>query len=135
MVVDALQAATPVEPDGSALDRAIEIIEMATELVLAVERAIAGQQLAQIDGFLSRRQALLEELVDLTRQGVRLDHPHVRPSWMRLQVQDRVTQDNLLTAMRSAQKKLSRVRRSLNTTTAYGERPPRTRASLVDLRG
>lgn len=133
MTVNAVQAAQA--PDTTALARAVEVIETATELGLAVERAIAARQFSQIDGFLARRQALLEELMALTRAGVALDHEEVRPRWQRLLVQDRVTQDNLMRAMRKAQKKLSSVRRSLNTTAAYGERPPQARASMVDLRG
>lgn len=129
----AAQTVHAAEP--TALVRAVEVIETATELGLAVERAIAAREFSLIDGFLARRQALLEELVALTRAGVALDHEEVRPRWQRLLVQDRVTQDNLMRAMRKAQKKLSRVRRSLNTTAAYGERPPQARASLVDFRG
>lgn len=133
--MDAVQAAHATAPTALDLARAVEVIEAATELGFAVERAIAARAFSQINVFLDRRQALLEELMALTRAGVTLDHEAVRPRWQRLLMQDRVTQDNLMRAMRKTQKKLSSVRRSLNTTAAYGERPPQARASVVDLRG
>lgn len=130
------RSALATDSDAPAVGRAIQTIETAIALGQSVERAIAAQQHDVIGSYLERRQACLESLVSLIRdEGVRLDDEAVHPRWLALLAQDRITQQNLKRAMTRLQGKLSKVRQSLNTTAAYGERAPRARASLVDLRG
>lgn len=124
-----------VDTDPALIAEAVQVIEACTDLCCAAERAVMAGESSTVKRLLDRRQQLLERLVDLVRQGVRTDQEEIRSAWLCFVVQDKVVQDSLARALSGLKKKLSKVRQSLNTTSAYGELAPRARASMVDLRG